>query len=407
VKDHLRITRQSTIHGITHQLPSSKSISNRALVCDALGGNQSTLLNLSAARDTRLMRALIHSPEEVIDVMDAGTTMRFLTAYFSITRQPKVMTGSLRMKERPVSLLVDALRTLGVRMDYLEKEGFPPIAIRGFDSQKTNALEIAGNVSSQYISALMMVAPTLPQGLELRLTGSVGSVPYIQMTVELMKSFGVFVAFQGNRIHIPSQSYRPATLTIEADWSAASYWYGFTALADEAKIHLPHVTQQSWQGDVAIVEIMKLLGVDTRFEKTGAHLIKQSHHSHLDWDFTHCPDLAQTVLPVCAVKGIGGSFTGLESLRIKETDRIAALQKELIKVGCRLTEDQKGRWLLSPGNIPDKPITIHTYHDHRMAMGFAPWACLTELTIEQSQVVDKSYPGFWEDMKTVGFDLVS
>jgi 3-phosphoshikimate 1-carboxyvinyltransferase len=350
---------------------------------------------------------LIHSPEEVIDVMDAGTTMRFLMAYFSITRQPKVLTGSLRMKERPVSLLVDALRTLGVRMDYLEKEGFPPIAIRGFDSQKTNALEIAGNVSSQYISALMMVAPTLPQGLELRLTGSVGSVPYIQMTVELMKSFGVFVAFQGNRIHIPSQSYRPATLTIEADWSAASYWYGFTALADEAKIHLPHVTQQSWQGDVAIVEIMKLLGVDTRFEKTGAHLLKQSHQPHIDWDFTHCPDLAQTVLPVCAVKGISGSFTGLESLRIKETDRIAALQKELIKVGCRLTEDQKGRWLLLPGNIPDKPITIHTYHDHRMAMGFAPWACLTELTIEQPQVVDKSYPGFWEDMKTVGFDLVS
>jgi len=406
VKDHLRIARQSTIHGSTHQLPSSKSISNRALVCDALGGNQSTLLNLSAARDTRLMQALIHSPEEVIDVMDAGTTMRFLTAYFSVTRQQKILTGTPRMKERPVSLLVDALRTLGVQMDYQEKEGFPPIAIRGFDSQKTASLEIAGNVSSQYISALMMVAPTLPQGLELRLTGIVASVPYIQMTVELMKTFGITVEFQGNRIRIDPQDYRPATLTIEADWSAASYWYGFTALADEATIQLPHVTQKSWQGDVAIVEIMKMLGVDTRFEKTGAHLIKQSHHSHLDWDFTHCPDLAQTVLPVCAGKGISGRFTGLESLRIKETDRIAALQNELAKVGCHLAEDQKGRWLLSPGNIPEKPITIQTYHDHRMAMGFAPWACLAELTIEHPQVVDKSYPGFWEDMKTVGFEFI-
>ncbi|MCU0419850.1 MAG: 3-phosphoshikimate 1-carboxyvinyltransferase [Cyclobacteriaceae bacterium] len=390
--------------GTARHLPSSKSISNRALICHALGGHQSTLHNLSAARDTRLMQALVTSPSEVIDVMDAGTTMRFLTAYFAATNQPKIITGTARMKERPIALLVDALRKLGARIDYLEKEGYPPLHIRGFDRQQSRALSIAGNVSSQYISALMMIGPTLPLGLELTLTAPVTSVPYIQMTVELMKTFGLAVHFDRTQVMVEPQPYRATTLTIEADWSAASYWFAFVALSGQATIHLPHVTRKSWQGDVAIVDIMELLGVNARFDDQGATLTPKNHLPRLEWNFVDCPDLAQTVLPVCAAKGISGQFTGLESLRIKETDRLVALQTELAKIGAVLREETAGVWVLSPGKL-SAPVTIATYHDHRMAMGFAPWACLTEVSIEQPEVVDKSYPGFWEDMKSVGFSL--
>ena len=416
----IRLAPLPSPKGTAHQLPSSKSISNRALICHALSGHQSTLHNLSAARDTRLMQALIDSPAETIDVMDAGTTMRFLTAYFAATNQPKIITGTARMKERPIALLVDALRKLGAHIDYLEKEGYPPLHVRGFDRQQSRAISMAGNVSSQYISALMMIGPTLPLGLELTLTGPVASVPYIQMTVELMKAFGVSVYFDRTKVIVEPQSYRPATLTIEADWSAASYWFAMVALSQQAEIRLPHLVLNSWQGDVAIVDIMDRLGVKAQFHSQGALLSKKDHQSTLEWNFVDCPDLAQTVLPVCAAKGVVGRFTGLESLRIKETDRIAALQTELMKIGATLQEETTGVWVLTPAEqagLPawsaDKPgklpssVSIATYHDHRMAMGFAPWACLTEVSIEHPEVVEKSYPGFWEDMKSVGFGLQS
>ncbi len=402
---YLHLAKTPRLLGTAHKLSSSKSISNRALLLKALSGNQSVVSNLSDARDTQLMNRLVGSEEKTIDVLDAGTTMRFLTAYFAVTNKNKILTGTARMKERPIGILVDALRQLGVSIDYLEKEGFPPIETKGFGPQKTSELTIPGNVSSQYISALMMVAPTLPRGLTLQLTGKIGSVPYIQMTAALMEQFGVksSIDLKAQVIRIDSASYRAAHVVVEADWSAISYWYGFTALADEAEIVLPNVSEKSLQGDRVIAEIMETLGVKSIFKNNQLILTKQKANAELSWNFKDCPDLAQTVLPVCAAKGISGEFTGLESLRIKETDRIAALQNELAKIDAQLTEPESGTWKLMPGKISGQPITIETYHDHRMAMGLAPWATQTELRIEAPEVVNKSYPGFWEDLKSVGF----
>jgi 3-phosphoshikimate 1-carboxyvinyltransferase len=401
---YLLLKKTPHLSGTTNKLASSKSISNRALILKALSGNQSTVSNLSDARDTVLMTNLVGSIDKIIDVMDAGTTMRFLTAYFTITNQNKILTGTARMKERPIGILVDALRTLGAQINYLEKDGFPPIETKGFAQQKTATLTIPGNISSQYISALMMVAPTLPQGLTLSLTGKIGSVPYIEMTAALMEQFGVKpeINFATQTIRITPATYKTSHVVVEADWSAISYWYGFTALAERAEITLPNVSPKSMQGDRVIATIMEKLGVHSDFKNNQLHLTKQAATGKLVWDFKDCPDLAQTVIPVCAVKGISAEFTGLESLRIKETDRIAALQTEIAKVGATLTEPDTGKWILTPGKIPTTEITIDTYHDHRMAMGFAPWATLTDLKINDPSVVNKSYPGFWEDVKAVG-----
>lgn len=352
------------------------------------------------------MNRLVTSSDSVLDVMDAGTTMRFLTAYLGVTNQVKTLTGTARMKERPLGILVEALRALGVSIDYLEKDGYPPIQTRGFHLQKTAGLTIPGHISSQYISALMMVAPTLPQGLTLTLTGKIGSVPYIEMTAALMEQFGVHcsINWQTQTIQIPPQPYSPANITVEADWSAISYWYGFTALAETAELSLPNVSEKSLQGDRVIAQLMEPVGVRSIFKNNQLVLTKQESVSEIRWDFKDCPDLAQTVIPVCAAKGISGEFTGLESLRIKETDRIAALQQEISKIGAELTEPRPGHWHLKPGKITG-PIHIQTYHDHRMAMGFAPWSTQTPLTIHDPDVVNKSYPGFWEDMAAVGFVL--
>lgn len=392
------------IVGTVSELPASKSISNRALILKALEGNRSVVSNLSAARDTVLMTNLVSSVDKTIDVMDAGTTMRFLTAYFSVRGENKIMTGTARMKERPIGLLVDALRKLGVEIDYLEKENYPPLEIKRFTAQKTKELQIPGDVSSQYISALMMIAPTLPQGLVIRLTGTVGSVPYISMTANLMRQFGatVHLDFDSKVIEVMPGHYHPANITVEADWSAASYWYSFAALAEEASIHLPNVSEQSLQGDKAIVQIMDHLGVKSYFRNGSLELSRKPTANFLEWDFRDCPDLAQTVLPLCAAKGYSGKFTGLESLRIKETDRIAALQNELTKFGAELREAVPGEWTLQSGKWKRETITIQTYHDHRMAMGFAPLSTLTDLIIESPEVVNKSYPGFWKDVATVG-----
>ncbi len=400
----ITIQRNTRVLGTVNNLPSSKSISNRALLLNVLSGNQSVVSNLSTARDTRLMEALISSPDKVIDVMDAGTTMRFLTAFFALTGKYKILTGTDRMKERPIALLVDALRAVGATVVYLDKEGFPPIETKGFTEQKTSSVSLPGDVSSQYISALMMTAPLLPQGLTIRINGPIGSRPYIDMTAALMKTFGVTCDFTGPLIRIPPAPYQSSNLTVEADWSAASYWFAFAALAERAELRLPHVSRQSLQGDRVIVDIMEGLGVRADFQDNGAILTKQPSEASIAWDFKDCPDLAQTVLPVCAAKGISGLFTGMESLRIKETDRIAALQSELGKIGATLTEEKTGHWKLIPGKMVEF-VSIQTYHDHRMAMGFAPLATLTNLKIEEPDVVNKSYPGFWEDMRTAGFDI--
>ncbi|MBS1488303.1 MAG: 3-phosphoshikimate 1-carboxyvinyltransferase [Bacteroidetes bacterium] len=409
VSSSITLKRNAKLFGIAHQLPSSKSISNRALILQALGGNQANVSNLSAARDTKLMKALIGSSDKMIDVLDAGTTMRFLTAYFAITNQQKILTGTSRMKQRPIGLLVEALQKIGADIDYTETVGFPPVEVKGFKKQVASQLEISGNVSSQYISALMMVAPLLPSGLTIRLVGQIGSVPYIEMTASLMKDFGAAVNldWSTHTIQVLPGKYGLANVTVEADWSAASYWFAFVALAQEAELTLPNITQQSLQGDRVIVDIMEKIGVQSRFEGHTLQLKKTAASRHLTWDFTHCPDLAQTVLPVCAAKGITGTFTGMESLRIKETDRLEALSIELKKIGAELTEPQTGNWKLTPGNVSKLTSPIETYHDHRMAMGFAPWATLTDVTILSPEVVNKSYPGFWEDVRSVGIEVQS
>jgi 3-phosphoshikimate 1-carboxyvinyltransferase len=386
-------------------LPASKSISNRVLIIDALSGNQSALNNLSDANDTQLMQALVNSGNETIDVEDAGTTMRFLTAYFALTNQKKTITGTSRMKERPIGILVDALRTLGAEVQYLEKEGYPPLRTKGFSKQQANHLRIRGDVSSQFISALMMVAPVLPQGLTLGLEGKIGSRPYIEMTKSLMEHFGVKMQFLGNLITIPHQKYRPAQHTVESDWSAASYWFGFAALASSADIELPRLHLRSLQGDRLIVDIMARLGVNAGIRGEHLALTKINSEAALEWDFTHCPDLAQTVAVVCAAKGIEGRFTGLESLRIKETDRIVALQQELRKIGADLVEASPSTWKLIPSKALPSKVSIKTYKDHRMAMAFAPLATLMDVEIENPAVVRKSYPTFWDDVKSFGIQL--
>ena len=392
--------------GTAQRLPSSKSLSNRALILQALAGNQPVVSNLSDARDTVLMTKLVDSTEPVADVMDAGTTMRFLTAFFAIRGQHKVMTGTPRMKERPIGLLVDALRTLGVVVEYVEKDGFPPIEIKGFPKQVTDEVQIPGNVSSQYISALMMVGPILPSGLKIKLTGKVGSRPYIDMTATLMAHFGVKASFDGNTITIPKGQYRPNPYRVEGDWSAASYWFAYTSLAKEASIYLPGMTERSLQGDRAIVDIMARLGTKARFDDGGVQLTKGPADQTIEWDFTDCPDLAQTVLPVCAARGVVGTFVGLESLYIKETDRVAALRAELAKINAKIVEPKASVWRLEPGKIDGiTHVDIETYHDHRMAMGLAPLATLMDVTIHAPEVVNKSYPGYWEDVKAVGFTL--
>jgi 3-phosphoshikimate 1-carboxyvinyltransferase len=406
VKQSLKVSCKNVVSGEAVSLPASKSISNRALILNALSGNRSTVSNLSEARDTSLMQHLLASPDKVADAKDAGTTMRFLTAYFAATHQKKLLTGTDRMKQRPIGPLVNALKELGVAIDYTEKEGFPPFEIKSFDKQLTDVISIAGNVSSQYISALMMIGPTLPRGLILHLQGKVGSRPYIQMTASMMADFGVQCQWNGNTLELqPPQPYHPANFTVESDWSAASYWFSIVALARKGEIVLSNMTIPSLQGDSIIVKIMDRLGVQATFKGNTATLTKKSHASSIEWDFTDCPDLAQTVLPVCAVKNITGIFTGLESLRIKESDRIAALQTELAKVGAKISEAGEGRWRIDPDFKPARDIVFSTYHDHRMAMGLAPMATLVDIEIENPEVVNKSYPGFWKDLSERGFSI--
>ena len=391
--------------GTASLLPASKSISNRALIINALAGDGASLHNLSDANDTQLMLRLVGSSDRTIDVEDAGTTMRFLTAYFAVTGKKKILTGTDRMMERPIALLVDALRELGATINYLGKEGFPPHETLGFSGQRVSTIRIRGDVSSQYISALMMIGPLLPQGLTLELTGRIGSRPYIEMTAAIMKHFGVDCAFSDNTVVIPHQSYKPAPFTVESDWSAASYWFSFASLAAEAAIALPRLSTDSLQGDSAVVNIMKSLGVTASLKNGLLYLTKTNELKEVSWDFTHCPDLAQTIAVVCAARGVKGHFTGLESLRIKETDRIAALQNELRKINADLVEENSERWTLIPSTKLPAQARFETYKDHRMAMAFAPLATLMDVDIENPAVVRKSYPNFWNDIASFGVPM--
>jgi len=408
--DKILLRKSTSPFDVKIALASSKSESNRALIINSLAKDSSeNLLNLSTARDTQTMIRLLQSIDQTADVIDAGTTMRFLTAYFTATNQNKIMTGTPRMCERPIGILVDTLRTLGADIEYLVKEGYPPLHIKGFSDQKTSEVTIRGDVSSQYVSALLMIAPTLPQGLTINLTGDLGSIPYIKMTLEQMRAFGVnYVAnWEEKTIKVLPNTYQSTVYKIESDWSGASYWYSIVALSvfENTQVELLGLKQNSLQGDSDIVNIMSHLGVLSVFTRDGVILSKIPAETSLNLDFTNCPDLAQTVAVTCAALGIEATFTGIESLKIKETDRILALQNELKKFGGDLIEVKKNTTykILSQQEVTNNKssVTIATYDDHRMAMAFAPLAMLMDVKIEEPNVVVKSYPSFWDDIKKV------
>lgn len=385
-------------------LPASKSISNRALILNALSYSAYDIENLSDSDDTRVMEAAFDSNSTHFDVGAAGTSMRFLTAFLAKTVGEWTITGSERMKNRPIKLLVDALNSLGGKIEYMEKEGFPPLRIFG-SALMGGDISLDGGISSQYISALMMIAPFMQNGLKINLEGKVISRPYIRMTQQMMADFGVKVAFHENIIDIQPQTYTPIRYRVESDWSAASYWYEILALAEEGKIQLNGLKKESLQGDSHVAEIYKNFGVETEYFDNYVVISKSKELTHkldadkLEIDFTNVPDLAQTVVVTCCLKEIPFKFSGLQSLKIKETNRVAALINELKKLGYVLYEPSEGELAWNEERCePESVPSIATYEDHRMAMAFAPAALLKPIEILHPEVVSKSYPGFWEDI---------
>lgn len=394
----------------TIQLPASKSISNRALIIHALSKGGDILSNLSDCDDTRVMIKALTEGNEVIDILAAGTAMRFLTAYLSATSGTHTITGTQRMQQRPIQLLVNALRDLGARIEYTGTEGYPPLRISG-TTLSGPEITLKGNVSSQYISALLMIGPVLKNGLHLHLTGEIISRPYIHLTLQLMKDFGASAEWVSDHsISVKPQPYHSVPFTVESDWSAASYWYQIVALSSEAEIELTGLFHNSYQGDSRGAEVFARLGVETVFTEQGVRLRKRGVQvQRLDEDFIDIPDLAQTFVVTCALLDIPFRFTGLQSLKIKETDRITALKAELAKLGY-LLRDENDSILIWDGERcePQEVPVIKTYEDHRMAMAFAPAAiCCPEISIAEPQVVSKSYPRYWEDLRQAGFRIVA
>lgn len=397
-------------------LPASKSISNRALIIQALTKGGMMPENLSDCDDTEVIIRGLGKQSEIIDIKAAGTAMRFMTAYLSATEGEHTLTGTERMKHRPIGILVDALRYLGAEIEYVGEEGYPPLRIRGRQLEGGTLL-IAGDVSSQYISALLMIAPILTKGLELKLTGNIISRPYIDLTLHLMHEFGVAAEWSDfDTIRVKPQPYQQRAYTIESDWSAASYWYEILALTDDtlSKVALQGLKDGSRQGDSTVRYIFSLLGIKTSFKEKGVNGMPEAlltRHSRMlnrmDYDFTNQPDLAQTLIAVCPVLGIPFHFTGLGTLKIKETDRIEAMKREMEKLGYILHEEE-GTALSWTGERcePMTQPTIDTYEDHRMAMSFAPLAIkLGEIRINNPEVVSKSYHHYWADLRKAGFKI--
>ena len=400
----------------TVNLPASKSISNRALIIHALSGGQIMPENLSDCDDTQvIIEALRHMPDE-IDIKAAGTAMRFMTAYLSLTPGTHVLTGTERMKHRPIGILVDALRMLGANIEYIGEEGYPPIRITG-STLKGGLLEIHGNVSSQYISALLMIGPMLKDGLTLRLLDHIISRPYIDLTLWMMGEFGAEAEWtSADTITVNPKPYKSRDYFIENDWSGASYWYEMLALNDdpESEIRLTGLMDGSKQGDSITRYIFSLLGVKTKLQSKKAGIpqtitLKKNGHCvpKLEYDFVNCPDLAQTFVVACAAMNIPFHFTGLSTLKIKETDRIEALKTEMRKLGY-VVKDIDGSELLWDGERcePSLEQGIDTYEDHRMALAFAPYAMKHNgLVINNPQVVTKSYPHYWDHLRQAGFKV--
>ena len=389
-------------------LNGSKSISNRILMIQAIAKERFRIDNLSNARDTKVLKTILgklHEP--LLDVGEAGTSYRFLTAYLAWCGDNQVLMGNQRMCQRPIGPLADALNALGANIRYVGKSGFPPLQMKPHDATAWgNRVTIKADISSQFISALLLLAPVLPNGLELILEGKIISRPYIQMTLNLMESFGILSMWHGNMIKVPHQHYSPNSISVEADWSAASYYYSLAAIAEKASIQLNGLQQNSIQGDAVLVELMQQFGVATSFNEKGILVTKNPQHSsanHFQYDCSDCPDIAQTLAVICAALNIKGALTGLETLTIKETNRILALKTELEKMGCEIAATDNSIEIKKGISNNKQAVSIATYKDHRMAMAFAPLALIVpKLKIENKEVVEKSYPMFWEDFGSLG-----
>lgn len=397
-------------------LPASKSISNRALIIHALAGNETLPQNLSDCDDTEVMVRALHDMPETINIKAAGTAMRFLTAYLAVTPGCHTITGTERMRHRPIAVLVDALRCLGADIRYGGEEGFPPLIIKGRNISG-GRLDIPGNISSQYISALLMIGPMLKNGLTLHLTGNIISRPYIDLTLHIMREFGADAEWTDiDTIEIKPRPYKSKEYIIENDWSAASYWYEMMAMCGSRSdmVSLTGLADGSKQGDSSVRYIFSLLGIKTSFadQRQGVPSTVILRNSgtcvpKLEYDFVSSPDLAQTFVTCCAVMNVPFRFTGLQTLKIKETDRIEALKKEMRKLGY-IINDEGGHTLYWTGErcTPVKEPIIETYEDHRMALAFAPLAFrIKNLRIDNPMVVTKSYPHYWEDLKKAGFEI--
>ncbi|MDR3652380.1 MAG: 3-phosphoshikimate 1-carboxyvinyltransferase [Paludibacter sp.] len=395
-----RLQITSTNINLQISLPASKSISNRALILNALSYSPYDIQNLSDCDDTRVTVRVLDSNDTTFNIGAAGTAMRFLTAFLSKTVGEWVITGSERMKQRPIKLLVDALNSLGARIEYIENDGFPPLRIFG-SALMGGEIRLNGGVSSQYISALMMIAPYMQNGLKIILEGNIISIPYINMTMSMMNEFGVDVSFEKNVVEIKPQTYKPVQYKIESDWSAASYWYEILSVAEKGKIFLKGLNQHSYQGDSKVADLFEQLGVKTEYTSEGVLLTATKNNVlKFEYDFIDQPDLAQTFAVTCCLKNIQFNFKGVQSLKIKETNRIEALINELAKLGYLLFEPTEGQLAWTGERCePFKEISISTYEDHRMAMAFAPAALKCPITIENPEVVSKSYPNFWEDLE--------
>ncbi|WP_369013110.1 3-phosphoshikimate 1-carboxyvinyltransferase [Flavobacterium anhuiense] len=395
-----------TIDDSQLNITGSKSETNRLLLLKALFPNI-TLANTSNSDDSEVMQKALVGNDEIVDIHHAGTAMRFLTAYFAVNEgREVVMTGSSRMQERPIKILVDTLRQLGVEISYEKEEGYPPIRIKG-KKVTASKVTLAANVSSQYISALLLVASKLENGLELTLEGEITSIPYIKMTLALLNDLDIKTSFEGNVIKVyPKEAVESKEMVVESDWSSASYFFSLVALSESAKITLSSYKENSLQGDSELVSLYEKMGVKTTFQNNKMTLEKVAGFNYQDVNFelNNTPDIAQTIVVTCLGLGIGCHLTGLHTLKIKETDRLEALKTELTKLGANISVTNDSLTLVK-SDIINHDVKIGTYNDHRMAMAFAPLAIKVPIIIEDAGVVSKSYPDFWDDLKALNFQI--
>lgn len=391
------------------KLTTSKSESNRVLIIHAILNRSFQIQACSLAEDTVILKELLSSTENELNVGHAGTTMRFLTAFFATQQRNLILTGSKRMQERPIKILVEALNHIGADITYIDKIGYPPLKINKSNTFLGGEIEIDGSISSQYISALLLIAPTLENGLKLKLSGKIVSKPYIQMTLEIMRHFGVDVIKNKSELIVLKSNYKPLDFKVEADWSAASYWYSIAALSLNAKIEIKGLKQFSLQGDSKIANLYTYFGVKTKYLKNSIIISKTQHNLQKipsKINFKNFPDLAQTFAVTAAALNISVYLTGLSTLKVKETNRIVALKTELTKCKFDVEIKENGLQINKKAKVGSfKNVVISTYNDHRMAMAFAPLALLYPIVIENENVVKKSYPNFWKDLEKGNFTI--